>query len=386
MLVLSRLILSRRDDSSPYVLRYQFMTVAELRAGLTDFQKEVLSEICEAFLVGDNGPSVRALHLKHGKQRTVETLRALGGSIVHESEDHQHGNRYRPTILGLFLSPKGPEYEALLVRFIEHVEKEVLAQNDRTAFKNDEIDLSLGLDKNQSRVLCRLLNESHLWSANSHNTPDGAFSWEARVVEHVDELPAWKSKQEFLARWVISAYDPKRPVFVSEARAYGSPFPIFPIGDEFPAPMPTLKPLAKRFRVALSFPGEKRAFIAQVANVLAEGLGRERVLFDDYLTAELARPNLDVYLGRLYHDDSELLVPFYCAEYEKKKWCGLEWRQMRNILLEQKDDRIMPFRFDDTPIAGVLPIDGYVSIGSRTPGEVAGLILERLAANRAKSG
>jgi hypothetical protein len=88
----------------------------------------------------------------------------------------------------------------------------------------------------------------------------------------------------------------------------------------------------KRFRVALSFPGEKRDFICQVADLVATAIGRERVLYDDYLTAELARPDLDVYLGQLYREQSELLVPFYCADYERKKWCKLEWRQMRDIL------------------------------------------------------
>src|SRR4051812_914714 len=106
----------------------------------------------------------------------------------------------------------------------------------------------------------------------------------------------------------------------------------------------------KRFRVALSFPGEKRSFIQEVADTLAARLGKERVLYDEYLTAELARPNLDVYLGDLYRDHSELLVPFYCADYERKEWCRIEWRQMREILKKNGDRQIMPFRFDDMPI------------------------------------
>jgi hypothetical protein len=134
----------------------------------------------------------------------------------------------------------------------------------------------------------------------------------------------------------------------------------------------------KRFRVALSFPGEKREFIKQVADELAAALGIDRVLYDDYLTAELARPDLDLYPGGLYREQSELLVPFYCADYERKKWCKLEWRQMRDILFNVEGIRIMPFRFDDAPITGVLSIDGYVKIGRRPPQEVAKLILERV--------
>ena len=135
---------------------------------------------------------------------------------------------------------------------------------------------------------------------------------------------------------------------------------------------------AKRFRIALSFPGEKRDFVQQVADSLSSVLGKESVLYDHYLTAELARPDLDLYLGALYREQSELLVPFFCADYERKKWCKLEWRQMRDILFNIEEHRIMPFRFDDAPIAGVLSIDGYVKIGNRTPHEVAGLILQRL--------
>ncbi|HRI11717.1 MAG TPA: tetratricopeptide repeat protein, partial [Verrucomicrobiota bacterium] len=89
---------------------------------------------------------------------------------------------------------------------------------------------------------------------------------------------------------------------------------------------------------------------------------------------------MDVYLSQLYHDHSDLLVPFYCADYERKDWCRLEWRQMRDIIKRRQDESIMPFRFDDAPIAGVLSIDGYVKIDQRTANDVVALILERLAA------
>lgn len=66
----------------------------------------------------------------------------------------------------------------------------------------------------------------------------------------------------------------------------------------------------RRFRVALSFPGERRDYVQAVAGNLAAALGREHVLYDEYLTAELARPDLDLYLGKLYREESDLLVPF----------------------------------------------------------------------------
>ena len=128
----------------------------------------------------------------------------------------------------------------------------------------------------------------------------------------------------------------------------------------------------------MSFPGEKRDYVRRVAESLAEELGRENVLYDKYLAAELARPNLDLYLGALYREDTQLLVPFLCADYQRKNWCGLEWRQIRDLLFQWEGKRIMPFRFDDTPIPGMLSIDGHVMIGDRAPHEVAELILQRL--------
>jgi hypothetical protein len=41
----------------------------------------------------------------------------------------------------------------------------------------------------------------------------------------------------------------------------------------------------------------------------------------------------------------------------------------------------MPVRLDDTPIPGLLSIDGYVSAKKREPDQIADLILDRLQAN-----
>src|SRR5215468_1989987 len=135
---------------------------------------------------------------------------------------------------------------------------------------------------------------------------------------------------------------------------------------------------ARRFRVALSYPGEKREYVQLVAKSLAAALGEEQVLYDGFITAELVRLDMDVYLGNLYRNESDLLIPFFCSEYAAKKWCQLEWRQMRDILFNMERSRIMPCRFDNTPIEGVLSVDNPLEIGSRTPDEVAKLILKRL--------
>lgn len=60
-----------------------------------------------------------------------------------------------------------------------------------------------------------------------------------------------------------------------------------------------------RFKVALSFPGEKREYVAAVAAEVKKRLGQGSVFYDKDFTAQLARPNLDTLLQRIYLNNSE---------------------------------------------------------------------------------
>jgi hypothetical protein len=136
----------------------------------------------------------------------------------------------------------------------------------------------------------------------------------------------------------------------------------------------------KRFKFALSFSGEHRAFVAQVAEELSVVVGQDSVLYDKYHEPELARLNLDIHLPNLYRTESELVAIFLCAEYATKRWCKLEWRFIRQMIVSSEEDRIMLLSFDEVgeiPELGILSGDAYISIGQRLPQEIAALILRR---------
>jgi hypothetical protein len=133
-----------------------------------------------------------------------------------------------------------------------------------------------------------------------------------------------------------------------------------------------------RFQIALSFPGEYRPRVQKIAELLAAGVGRQNVLYDQWHRAEFARPNLDVYLPKLYREQSRLLVFFHCSAYTQKEWCGLEWRAGRDLLKRNQDDRLMFLRLDDADIPGIYSIDGYIDISRLPDDEVAREILRRL--------
>jgi tetratricopeptide (TPR) repeat protein len=136
----------------------------------------------------------------------------------------------------------------------------------------------------------------------------------------------------------------------------------------------------KRFRVALSFPGEYRARVEKIAEVLGDKLGREKVLYDRWYGAEFNRLNLSVYLSALYHDESDLIAVFLCREYDDKEWCGLEWRACLDLIKKRNDVRLMFFRLDEAEIPGLYSIDGYQDIRNMSDAEVAAAILSQLRA------
>jgi hypothetical protein len=141
-----------------------------------------------------------------------------------------------------------------------------------------------------------------------------------------------------------------------------------------------------RFKVALSFPGEKREYVATVAAEVKKRLGQGSVFYDKDFTAQLARPNLDTLLQRIYLNNSDLVVVFLCSEYEKKQWCGLEWRAIRTIIKNKNDYAIMFMRFDNADVSGTLSIDGYVDLEEHTPIQAARMIVERVRLNDISSG
>jgi TIR domain len=138
-------------------------------------------------------------------------------------------------------------------------------------------------------------------------------------------------------------------------------------------------PSGHRFQIAVSFPGEARARVQQIAENLTVSVPKESILYDRWLASDLARPNLDIYLTELYKKDSLLLVFFLSGHHVQKEWCGLEWRVGRDLLEQKQEQRLMPLRLDDAEIPGLHSIDGYLDIRDLSDVQVASAILERLA-------
>lgn len=137
----------------------------------------------------------------------------------------------------------------------------------------------------------------------------------------------------------------------------------------------------KRFRIAFSFAGEKRAFVAQVADLLAAKFGKDNILYDKFHEAEFARYDLGIYLPKLYREQADLVVAVICPNYDQKQWTGWEWMAIYSQLTKREGQNIMLTRFEYAQVDGLFDPAAFVELDKKTPEETATLILERLALN-----
>lgn len=133
-----------------------------------------------------------------------------------------------------------------------------------------------------------------------------------------------------------------------------------------------------QFDVALSFPGEARDLVEAIASELERLIGPDTYFYDNNYTAQLARPDLDVLLQGIYRSRSRLIVVFLSNDYQRKEWPRIEFRAIRDIILQRQADRVMFIRTDDGSVEGVFKTDGYVDARRHSPSQLAKFIFERL--------
>lgn len=133
------------------------------------------------------------------------------------------------------------------------------------------------------------------------------------------------------------------------------------------------------FDAALSFPGEVRPFIEKIVEELEKNIGPNSYFYDNNYVSQLARPSLDTLLQDIYRNRSKLVVVFLCADYQRKEWCGIEFRAIKEIIMERDNKKIMFVKMDDGVVDGIFKTDGYIDGRKFQPKDVARFIQERIA-------
>lgn len=132
------------------------------------------------------------------------------------------------------------------------------------------------------------------------------------------------------------------------------------------------------FDVSFTFAGESRDVVEQVVKELEKIMDKNYIFYDNNYISQLARPSLDTLLQDIYRNRSKLIVVFLCEKYQEKKWCGLEFRAIQEMIMEKETNKIMYIRLDSGHVDGVFHTDGYIDRTKFTPQQLANFINERL--------
>jgi hypothetical protein len=160
-------------------------------------------------------------------------------------------------------------------------------------------------------------------------------------------------------------------------------------GDIYTGRQPSTRPPAARvqpepqrdagrpYDVCLSFAGEQRDYVQQVADgLVARGIA---VFYDAYETANLWGRHLPQHLAWVYGEAARCCVVFASEAYARKVWTNHELRSAQARALTDYDGYLLPARFDDTPIPGIHAGIGYVDLRTLDPEDLVDLIAAKLA-------
>jgi hypothetical protein len=126
------------------------------------------------------------------------------------------------------------------------------------------------------------------------------------------------------------------------------------------------------YDVCLSFAGEDRSYVEQVAASL-KALG-VAVFYDRYEQLDLWGKDLYVHLDEIYRQKARFCVVFVSKHYSSKLWTSHERKSAQARAFAENREYILPARFDDTEVPGILPTVGYVSLKGLPPESFARLI------------
>lgn len=130
------------------------------------------------------------------------------------------------------------------------------------------------------------------------------------------------------------------------------------------------------YEVALSFAGEDRPYVEEVARHLrAAGIN---VFYDKFETVNLWGKNLYTHLSEVYSKRSRYTVVFLSENYRKKLWTRHELVSAQARAFTESVEYLLPVRFDDTEIPGIHPTVSYIDLKGITPAELAVMIKEKV--------
>ncbi|SIQ25858.1 toll/interleukin-1 receptor domain-containing protein [Micromonospora avicenniae] len=132
----------------------------------------------------------------------------------------------------------------------------------------------------------------------------------------------------------------------------------------------------REYDICLSFAGEQRSYVSEVAGELSR-LGI-RVFYDEDEKARLWGKDLYEHLSWVYRKSAKYCILFASDEHAEKVWTTHERRAAQARAMSESQEYILPVIFDDSEVPGLLPSVGFLDARKTTASEVADLAAKKL--------
>jgi len=130
------------------------------------------------------------------------------------------------------------------------------------------------------------------------------------------------------------------------------------------------------YDVCLSFAGEDRKYVENVANELRDrGI---RVFYDRHEQIELWGKDLYTHLDDVYRNAARYCVMFVSCHYSNKLWTNHERQSAQARALKENAEYVLPARFDNTDFPGLRDTVGYVDLRQIDPIQLANMIQQKV--------
>ena len=132
----------------------------------------------------------------------------------------------------------------------------------------------------------------------------------------------------------------------------------------------------ENYHVALSFAGEQRVYVDEVANHLKQ-MGVS-VFYDRFVASEMWGKDLNEFFHHVYEYNCDICVIFVSKEYAEKHYPTQEKRFALSDSVKVIKGRILQVKFDKTKLPGIPSSIHYLNSSDYTPQELANEIAKKI--------
>jgi hypothetical protein len=173
-----------------------------------------LNEFWESFHKQQKWPSTRAVYSRYGTDVVQEALSPLTGNVVREEPGQSGQKVFQLSALGMTMTERGKEFEALLSRFLELQRELFLKDPEKQQLTSEEITTALKLSPAETEILGKMIGAGFYGAGGSQ----GQTAWTVNAMKEAEKFPRSGGLSKQVELGLMQHYASKFHVFEEQRR------------------------------------------------------------------------------------------------------------------------------------------------------------------------